>query len=754
VTKPADTAPAQRIARALGPLLIAACVAVVGLAILRPLLTSSAIPAFHHDWSVPATSVQYRTAAREALGPWLSDGFGQPNFYSYAAPLHVVELLLLTVCSSLATTKLLLFGALLAAGCAAATTVRVIAVARISGLLGALIAALAFVASPYVANELGAGHVAELVALAGLATTLLLVARRAPPAMIASTVALAAVQIQLGLFAMLMIVVLWASLRDAPRRFVVALALAAFAFAGTLVAAFLEPPTTWLHADLATRTQEVNQSSAPGDAFTGLGYAVGLGDQLIKADPIALGLLGVLAVAAVIGLAVHYRHPVLRACAAVGLIALLAQMGLDGPAAPLVDLFFLHVPGAAIFRELYHFASLVTLVLALGLGAFVAALPTRIAWVVAGLFALMLVRADAALLSGKLATTIPRLSAADRSAWNHASAVIARDPGEGRILFVPTLQPLAPNDVTEAGTDPFAYAIGRHPALLAFVPGVMTSYLVDALARPDAARILSTFDVRYVVIRRHWRSRHYATLEPSRHAAFPHCSDERTISQVPGTRVVWSDDRVTLLEVPKLAPDERLLRLAASGEPLRASATSDNPRLAWVEAAAWSACVPFTAPLPTLLTSSRASVTIRPSTASVLTLDAPAGAEVTLENGYPPRRVRGVVRLPLEARQRVTARPSGEALSSLAVRRTMPEKLRFDVRATSSLFAFDGAPPLSATSIVPTAVAERGTVVPTTLPTWRYEVLRTAIAIQSVPWIVLVAAGLTALRRARARPPQ
>jgi len=562
--------------------------AIIAWLLLRPLWTMHGVPAFNHDWSWPPDRIQAWSQFRDSIAPFTRNNFGQFNFYIGSAPSVLAAVLAIQVFGASVGIKvlasLLVLGAVLAA----------FGLARRLGAepVVAGSCALVYGASPVVANELAAGHLAYLFGYAALPIIALSGMRLASGSQwkVAALALLLVVpfsiaQPQFIVFDALVILLFvpWARNRRSTLVLVIA-ALAILCSAPYEIGLSLfGHPLSALSSDRTNLHWEMANSSTLWGAYIGSGYVRPYDATDSAALLASRAAAGVLLWSIAIVNVIRSRRWV--PFFVLSLLASWLSAGLNGPLWRAMKFAFIFVPQLAVFRELYHFSGLVML----GLLTLCALSRSRpMTWILpfaAVLFALPQLTGEFWRFVGTYdpaeITTIARIVNVDRRTDS--------------ILFWPLLQPLGPSAAL-AGSDPDAYPIGSHASLAEFVPIQPLSQLGVLLCDPkrDPQRTLARFGVRYVVVRPAWRSLYDERLEAELRDLVvgrdpQNCAGDRVLR---GLHVVWRGASHTLATVEAPKPlvggtlSDPVWRLPIE-RALEANVRTPDPRRGWVDGNRW-----------------------------------------------------------------------------------------------------------------------------------------------------------------------
>jgi len=544
---------------------LAAGAAIVAALVLRPLLLLPGLPGLHYDWSWPPDAGAAWGTFVDYTRPYVLDNFGHWNFYAGGAPAALVDAIAVQTFGAVLGLKAVCFA--LVAGAAAGAY----ALARRLGAaaLVACACAIAFAASPVVAHEAISGHVAYLfgyamlpfVAIGGLRLGSGESWVRASSWLFAA-IPLGVAQPQFAVFyAAVLFAFVPFALPGSRARTAIAAALALAASPLELTLALFAHPLAALRTDLTNAHWLAANSTA-------------LWIALLGATGIALWAFAIWNVA---------RDRRAIATFALALVATLLCAGANGPLWPAMSAVVGVVPQLAFFRELYHFAGLAVF----GVVAMLALTRGRVAGALALAVALLFAAPQAA------GASWPAMTAYDPAPMATLAAAVAADPGRGRVLFWPLLQPLGPS-LDRSGADPDAFRIGTHPALYAFSVAQPLSQLATLICDPstDARALLRSAGVSYVVWRPQWRSQFAAASEPALRPLLrlrPPCRAEKVLARL---RVVAraGDHRLLAVDAaPQL--DDRTLpfgRVALDADVAFApDAITPDPRKGWTDGTRW-----------------------------------------------------------------------------------------------------------------------------------------------------------------------
>lgn len=450
-------------------------------------------PAFAHDWKWPLVASQMHAWPSILHSAWLSWGSGAPAVQELASyPIVMTASALGTFLSPAVTLYVVLTLLGIAGGLGAA---RVAAAAGLDMTWQILFAA-AFPLLPPAFDRLCAGHFNWLLGYAlfpHFAATLL---TYRPSPMRAGALGvfwgLAASQVEfLTFFAVALAV---AGRRAVRWDAIGAAALACGIQAPMIAALFASHPSAAFESAHTNLAWQLAQSSG---VLIGLAGGADPVHYFELAEPLAAFFLAPLVLAAAYG---ALSAPQFRGLAVLWLVASAWAAGLHGPFASIAGPLFQNVSAAAILREFSHAEVVVALPLLLFAAIGVRALLPGRAGVAAVVFAALLAPGVAPMLEGKLATIDAPMRVP--ASYESVSAFLASLPGDGQILWLPEIQPLAFAH-SRGGADSLAFPAGRHNPYLEYRPTVEIVAALRALdwGRSQACGLLGDLGVQAVVVR-------------------------------------------------------------------------------------------------------------------------------------------------------------------------------------------------------------------------------------------------------------
>ena len=449
------------------------------------------VPAFAHDWKWPLLTAQLDAWPSILHSLWLPWGAGAPAVQELAQ--YPIVLLAWTVGRVLSPAwSLYLVLALLFVICAtgAARCTRAYGLERSWQAMIALLYPLA----PAATNRLSAGHLPWLLGYALVPWMIAFAVQRAQLWTSAGRLGIlwgfAAAQVQ---FLVIAPVAMLAAGRRAWRWDIALAAAIACGLQAPMIAALLfgHPAAAFAPAH-ANIDWQLAQSSRATLSLAGAADPAGYfqtfepSAELYLTPLIALAFFGAFVTARAVPLAMVWIGSALWVA------------GMRGPLASIFSYAFSHVLALSAFREFSHAEVLVMLPM-LVLAAFGArALAgNRIA---AGLATFAIALAPAAWPG--LTASAASLDAPVRVEYSFVAQAIAKLPGNGAVLWMPSVQPMRMAE-TRGGADSLAFPIGDHPPFVEYRPSVPLIIATRALANGDRAAcgLLADLGIQAVVMR-------------------------------------------------------------------------------------------------------------------------------------------------------------------------------------------------------------------------------------------------------------
>lgn len=473
--------------RFLSALFVTSAIAMAITAATWPVLHLAGPPTLRHDWIWPLSQFSLARVAAFGLSAWSPQGIGSPKIYPTDAPLSYAMWFL---ANHLGLRWGLVFLLELITSIGAWGVFRLTRVFCGSRLTAPTLAAAAYVLSPAFGTQLIAGHLGDLVALAGLPWIFFAFLSVDLPLCSAAIfllfgVALCLVQVQ---FVVLVpIITLMTAVTQWTRRHTI---LCGISCASIFL---LEGPTIYqlvrIHADGAllnsertTLAWEVNQSAPFRDALVGQGYfAKYISVEALHAPFSSIIATSYFVIPALLLIAVALQFKKLKAgvsllaCYAVGVLIL---SGVRGPAGSFWSWAFINVKATSLFRELFHAAGLATLPLVVLLASLIALRRAPSG------------RAIALIALAALVTMDFPVLASTRTRWlryyeqpaviGKFLSVVYRAPGNDRILIFPGRPPEMNAENFGPGIDAIEYfPVNHHWTMFNYFPSGVEALLSD-----------------------------------------------------------------------------------------------------------------------------------------------------------------------------------------------------------------------------------------------------------------------------------
>jgi len=437
---------------------------VLGLGVSWQVLGEPGVVGLVHDWSIAPFAEQHLALLQQNFDGWFLWGLGEQVAYPFEYPLRLAFGLAAAFgIGGAALSKAVVLLVPATAFVAAAY------LARVCGLTyGAAWVCGAFYAlDPVMLNKLVSGQTTYLIGYALLPLVPALYGRACEwenasvgGLAVGGILAMVAMQVQLGVLAVMLLVLVAVFMTTIPlaRRAVVGLTAAA------LLAAIEAPTVAWLGHGVGdvVRLDQFGHGAAwletnslhPADAVRLIGYlaeydVLSVGSWMGVWQPASWAVIGI----AALGL-VTLRGPMRPALALAAAVAIVFACGTTTAVGPAITWIFEHFRSAQMFRELYHVMAIASLAFAIGAGA---------AFGLAGRLPRgMAVGARVAFL-GALAIYVAPMLSGDVSGWLAAvpvdrylaTAFRDENTGDGRVVWFPMDQPLA-YDNRGSGVDPMA----------------------------------------------------------------------------------------------------------------------------------------------------------------------------------------------------------------------------------------------------------------------------------------------------------
>lgn len=434
----------------------------VGLAVSWRVLLEPGVVGLVHDWSIPPFAEQNLALLRQMVDGWYRWGLGLSIAYPLEYPLR-----LLFAAASLvglggsALSKAVVVLVPAASFVCAAVLARVCRLPEPTAWLAGAFYAL----DPVMLNKLVSGQTTYLCGYALLPlvpAAFLTASERDRPIVhalaIGALVGLVAMQVQLGLLAFALLVLLACFTTRAPLR-----RRASIVAVASVVAVLIETPTlVWLSHGV-TGLEALDQfghgaawleanSIAPSDAVRLIGYLAHYDIASTVGWTLEWEIASWIVVAAVAVGLLALRGPIRPVALVLVLMTLPFVSGTNTLLGPAIAWLFVNVPAVQVFRELYHAMAVVSLAYALAVAACL-----QLLWRIPRMRP-----AGVVLLAAVGAYVSPTLSG-DISGWLRAAPIdrylapVFHDEnrGPGRVVWFPLDQPLAFMG-SGAGVDPMA----------------------------------------------------------------------------------------------------------------------------------------------------------------------------------------------------------------------------------------------------------------------------------------------------------
>lgn len=343
---------------------VLACVTVT--LVLRPIILSPGIPAMRQDWQWPITHGGVAAMFGNLSSPVIPAEWDAVAWLPRVNVIQPVFLLVNTFVSSVITLKIFLFTTLLMAALGAYSLARALG----GVVLLSCAAMLFYVASPFVINELVAGHLWILFAYA--CTPFLveaLIRKRYWPAVFLWT-ATTSIDIHFLGFDILIAVAL-AVAGVVPFREQRGFVLGLIAFIPAVVGAACASHSVAFEGQHTIPFYEIVNSTSVTDAVRGLGYMAGY--DRIYTQPLSWLLL----IPFIVALWLVARRKWLALI--LMLTGSVIAAGVNGPLSLLEEWAFNHIVAASVFRELYDAIAIFNLGAVVALGS--AAVPSAMKWI-------------------------------------------------------------------------------------------------------------------------------------------------------------------------------------------------------------------------------------------------------------------------------------------------------------------------------------------------------------------------------------
>lgn len=456
-----------------------------------PWLCTPGVPDFRHDWMSPIVRNAITGYSARAMSPWRVDGFGSPSAFLETSPALIAFELIYRAFTLEMGPKVFVVLVVMLLG----VSTYVLGRALRLPVEASIVAALLVVGSPFVFNEIVAGHQFTLVGLALLPLVMVAALRanarsRSAACWLAVTIGISSLQIQYVIFDLVAVLVLAVAARRLPTRELLFGTLAGIILVVPLFISVNSGQDSIIYSR-ANIAWEVDQSVPFLRGLVGSGYFTGYDVGTRFSAPMPL-LGDVVAVAALLAAVFVPRA---RIWAAAWLILTGLAAGFNGPFSVLERWGFSHVASLSAFRELYNFIGLAQLCEAIAATWLLAFFTKR-----AGFFAL---------IGAACAVRLVLLCALPERVPGYLvpsslSAVIKpmlADKSDARIAWLPIWLPVRPEPSKEAGNDPYVYPIENHVAVNTDFTGMAAASVGWVFAGRRDAGILKRLGIGYVGIR-------------------------------------------------------------------------------------------------------------------------------------------------------------------------------------------------------------------------------------------------------------
>lgn len=464
----------------------------VTLAVLRPILFSPGVPALRHDWAWPITQGGVAALIHNLSAPIIPANWDTIAWIPRVQLVQPIVLLFAGLTSPVFCLKLLLFAVIATAASGGFLLARALG----SSTPIAALCALWLSATPFVIDELVAGHIWILLAYAALVHALNAIIRRNPWPVTFLWSAATAIDIHFIGFDTIAFAVLLVTktvtLRELRGALLGLVAFVPGIFGGIMAAA----SATFESQQTIAMYERVN--SVPLlDALRGFGYSAGY--DRVGTFALAQWLL-FLPVAFAIASALKRR-----ALAIVLLVvSCFAAAGIYGPVGQIQSWAFDSIRATSVFRELFDFIALVNIAAVVAFASLRIPRTLQVAAVSLGVIAI---------LPGLRASYAPLLPLfVPARADVEAVTRVERETGSMQILALPALAPMMTNGFP-GGVDPLGDTIGTH-GLLGSEHG-LPAPVRAGLSQTDMRHWFERLHTGTLIERPGWQSVARYQLEPS-----------------------------------------------------------------------------------------------------------------------------------------------------------------------------------------------------------------------------------------------
>lgn len=464
--------------------------------VLAPIIKHG-VPLYQHDWIWPIVRPGFFQMAWFGLSSWSPQNLGGPNLYPTNAAAIVAE----SVFANVFAPRM---GLILYLGCIVAL--------MFSGmylLLGELPAvpwlrltgSVAYVLAPFVSVQLVAGHLDDLVAMAGLPFLVYALLSSRHTVLVRSAIGMCAAFLCIQQVQYLVLVpvvsLTMAVMRRTRDSFVVAgiVVVSLFALAGPTEFQLLSHVATspLLTSEQTTVGWEQTQSVGFPQALLAKGYFAGYDQPALPAYWVLVDQVGfwLLILLFACGVIFQFASPMVRGATFLYAIGILTISGVKGPLATQWVAVFSQFRAASLFRELFHIAPLIGLPLVIGSIAGAKAITSMhgVKWKVGAVLLLC---------CGYFVWDVNALFLrTDR--WFSGTAHISNnviaayntlgDRQIGRFLIAPGRQPVKGSGAAGIGVDPLSYyPRSTNFAQFNYFPYGLSAYASDLLTHGEVSK--------------------------------------------------------------------------------------------------------------------------------------------------------------------------------------------------------------------------------------------------------------------------
>ncbi len=535
------------------------------------------IPAYRHDWQWPPYPELLRSFAESKLYAWSWSDLGTANISLQVHPYYALIALSSLALSSKAVLCLVIGLCTFAAAYGAA---------RLSQIYGSEgracpeIAAILFALSPFIINELVAGHLEVIAAAAALPWVLYTASRDNRLCNLGFALALGwtTLHLQYLIFAVALVVIVY-GLRPFFRHYIICPALAAILLP-QLWALRRPEANSATHSMMTSVPWLAAQSQSMTTALTGAHYFA----HYWEAATASVGFLQLspwLYPAGIAGI-LFLGIPRSRAIAVAFLAAVFVLSAEDGP----LSILFRAATKfsvATLFREPYHVAAVIELLGAVALSAVFCRLP-KVARVVGGAGCLVLFASPFLMLRvfSQTASVYPGIA---------IEKVLLRESRIGtpaRMFMPPGFSPVGLQGAEIGGADPLAFSLGDMVPLWSYRPsGEMPSVIWEFTQTRPRRALFKELGVASILVRPGLQSK-LSSVIPYHGAPTPPLF-VGAYKKIPGYQSNGRHRPYGLPDSPSLLRLQRSRPLAASGltRPPFALVEGDNPGANWAPGEDW-----------------------------------------------------------------------------------------------------------------------------------------------------------------------